>query len=94
MVLVICLVDIAPLVSLRDRLGHVLNGATTIEEFAADLRQFSEDWLGFEAEPPEAPLAEPDFPSIQEPLHIPLTAYEEPINPHVPGPSMSPGLWD
>ena len=102
-VLVICLVDIAPLVSLRGRFGQVLDGATTIEEFSADIRQFRDNWLGapeieqieqteqIEQPQPEEPPAPP--PMLYSPT-IPLTVQEEPINPQIPGPSMGPGLWD
>ena len=102
-VLVICLVDIAPLVSLRGRLGQVLDGATTVEEFAADIRQFRDNWLDtpqaeqieqteqIEQPEPEEPPAPP--PMLYSPT-IPLTVQEEPINPQIPGPSMGPGLWD
>ena len=94
-VLVICLVDIGPLVTLRGRLGQVLDGATTVEEFNADIRRMRENWLDT---PQPAPPAQIELPEIVPPFsyipYIPLTANEEPINPQIPGPSMGPGLWD
>jgi len=105
-VLVICLVDIAPLVSLRGRLGQVLDGATTAEEFAADMRRFRQVWLEtpqdvyiphveqFEPPTPPAPPEQEESPPFIYIPNIPLTAQEEPINPQNPGPSMGPGLWD
>lgn len=90
-VLVICLVDIGPLVSLRGRLGQALDGATTVEEFAADIRQLRETWLY--TTQPQTPEEPPPPPMLYSPT-IPLTVYDEPINPQIPGPSMGPGLWD
>jgi len=98
-VLIICIVNIAPLVSLRGRLGQALDGATTVDEFANDIRQFRDNWLVTphieptdQIEPPE-PEEPPAPPLIYSPT-IPLTVQEESINPQIPGPSMGPGLWD
>jgi hypothetical protein len=46
---------------------------------------------------PPTPTASDTPPAqtiIQEPEPPPLTAYEEPLNPQIPGPSVVPGLWD
>ena len=108
-VLVVCLVDIGPLVSLRGRLGQVLDGANTVEEFAADINRLRENWSETPQVPPTPQIEQPEryerTEQIEQPEpeeippflyipSIPLTAQEEPINPQIPGPSMGPGLWD
>ena len=97
-VLVICLIDIGPLVSAREGLHRVLDGATTVEEFTEDLRQFSQNWLNVEIQeetqmPEILDTQAIDIPEVLED-NIPLTADETPLNPHTPGPLVSPGLWD
>jgi len=111
-VLLVGLVDIAPTMTLRGGIREVLTGANTIGELAADVREFGEEWLGWEihmqtsapvADIPIIPLPEVVIPEnfafpalIEEQLYIsnPLTAYDEALNPQIPGPSATPGLWD
>ena len=102
-VLLVCLINIGPLVSLRSGLRQVLTGATTIEEFATEVRHFSQEWLNVEPTPiteePETPIFYfPELPLVNpqgiSPVQNPPTAYEETLNPQLPGPLVSPGLWD
>jgi len=95
-VLLICLVDVAPMVTLRGGLRQVLAGATTVDEIITDMRQ-----LGlFLQEPPAEeqqplPLQHIYTPQLQPPPTTPLTAYEEEAsNPQSPGSSATPGLWE
>ena len=108
-VLLICLIDIAPMVSLRQGLRQVLAGATTLEELTAEAQQFRLDWQNRNYAHPAEELPEVPFPALplgiqnppveaaenpSPPLYtLPLTA-EEPLNPQIPGPSAVPGLWD
>ena len=83
-VLIICLVDISPMIVARDGLRHVLAGAETVEEFTTSMRQFGENWLNItpshvENEPYTLPLVYPAYP---------LTIIEEPPTQPLPG------LWD
>jgi len=109
-VFLICLVDIGPLTSLRGGLRQVLAGATTVEAFTAEVRHFSQEWRSPETEPintldlpvffiPELSLIYPydnPFAEYEEffDLQLPSSAYNEHSNPQIPGPLMSPGLWD
>jgi len=103
-VLVICLIDIGPLVSIKGGLYRALEGATTVEEFSATMQRFGQNWLNTEPgtiiqeEIPQVPQLETpplDTQAItQDEQNIPLTAYESLPNPHIPGPLVSPGLWD
>ena len=82
-VLVICLVDIAPLVSLRGRLGQALNGATTVEEFAADINHFRENWLGAAQTPQyEQPEHIPQFEYTPQPEQMPQLEHPQ-FEPYV-----------
>ena len=78
-------------------------------ELVTDVRYFSEEWLGWNAaethtpqnyipqiqEPTEIiPLPPAVIPEAAAEYLPPLTAYDEPSNPQIPGPSAVPGLWD
>ena len=106
-VLLIGLVDAAPTATFREAIRTTMTGANTISELTADIRNFGEEFLGWEnsapmVEFPIIPLPETPFPTMQVPQHQyhqpqpdqPLTAYDEPLNPQIPGPSATPGLWD
>jgi len=66
-VLMICVVDIAPLVSMRDGLRQVLSGATNVEEFVEDVRRFNQDWLTG-----NTPAAEEYHPALSIPANPPI----------------------
>lgn len=63
-VLMICVVDIAPLVSMRAGLRQVLAGATNVEEVVADVRRFNQDWLAGDTEEYQPALSIPVNPPI------------------------------
>jgi len=88
-VLVICLVDIAPMVSLRGGLNQVLAGATTMEEFTSEVRQFSQNWFNW-PEQVEEVTAPTDLSNPPQPLSV----GEEPYNTRPIGSLVAPGLWD
>ena len=84
-VLLICLVDIGPMMSLRSGLRQVFAGATTVEAFSAEVRHFGREWLNLEPEPATELLDLPIF-SIPEFSPIdsqdnPPAVYEEFFNP-------------
>ena len=95
-VLLVGLVDSAPTMTLREGIRQTLVGANTINELTTDVRNFGETFLGWEStttvEFPIILLPEMPFPTMQ--IEQPLTANEEPLNPQIPGPSATPGLWD
>ena len=84
LVLTIAMVDIAPMVTVRDRVGQLLEGANTPEEFTGALRNFGEVWLNFT---PQYHLEyNPTDITIPPELAHPLTLVEPPVT--------IPGLWD
>jgi len=109
-VLLICLVNIAPLNAARDGLRQVLQGATTVEEFTAEVRHLHQTWIVRDGAPTEPetlptyqPTARPQDPQLELPDFsdiIPLTinetttAEEQPLKPQIPVPPIIPGLWD
>jgi len=97
-VLLICLVDIAPMVTLQDGLRQVLSGPTTMQELSSEIEQFRTGQLTHIIEPAEEmppPSTIPVLPVGWSETSLPYrTATEEPINPQSPGPSVVPGLWD
>ena len=97
LVLLISLLNISPFAPLRDGLRQILAGAATVEEFTQEMRHFGYEWLNIGAELPAETLDLPVFESPQtfETYEIPKpTAYDEHLNPQIPGPLRSPGLWD
>jgi len=97
-VLMICLIDIAPMVTLRSGIDRILSGATTIEEFASNIRSL-EEWIS--PIQPSSIIEQPgstieQLPVISPPIQPtnPPTVYEELSNPQNPGPLVVPGLWD
>jgi len=104
-VLLIGLLDTAPTATLRGGIREALTGATTVNELTTDIRIFGEEWLGWESSAPHIPIiplpeaVTPDIPAISITIEEtvdppPLTAYDEVLNPQIPGPSATPGLWD
>jgi len=83
-VIVICLVDIAPLPAARNGLRQVLAGAETVDEFTASVRRFGENRLNIE---PTYIESEQYTQPFVYPAHQ-LTVIEEPPTRPVPG------LWD
>ncbi|MCL2286966.1 MAG: preprotein translocase subunit SecG [Firmicutes bacterium] len=97
-VLMASFTEIGPMTIIRGGLQQVLQGATTAEEFTAEVRHFRREWLGFNADRTTEELDLPLFyiPTQNEAFDLqpPPMAYEEHSNPQTPGPLVSPGLWD
>jgi len=86
-VLLICLINIAPLNAARDGLRQVLQGAATVEEFTAELRHLHQTWIVRDNAPPVEietlptyqPVIRPQDPQLELPDFsdtIPLTINE------------------
>jgi len=78
-VLIICLVEIAPAITMREGLSEALSGSTTVNELMTDIRAFGEEWLdwGGQSPTPEAgPIYAPGYiqpgPETTVGLEMPL----------------------
>jgi hypothetical protein len=93
-ILIISVLNIAPTENLRYGLREILSGATTPQELFLEVKNFGEEILErdfLERSLPEQSLPERDLP-IQS--TEPPTANHESSNPQIPGPLVTPELWD
>lgn len=95
-VLLVSMIDIAPLSTVRNGLGNAFAGATTWEELVTDVREFGAHWLNIDA-------ANEGTINIQEPLALPPTGVglmpskvdaPQTITTDMDLQNTPPGLWD
>lgn len=103
-VMLICLVNIAPFNTAREGLRQVLQGPVTISELTDEISIIRQTWFAPQEEEP-VPVYIIPTPNFDTQTQIPIfdtiplsieetTAEEDPLKPQAPAPLIIPGLWD